>query len=142
MSENLETKTGNKHRRFVVALPEHLSVIGDIPKVGVSIAYTERQAVAQYLCRMFPSQNRDTGNPSRTQLIMSALDQRKRAENYSFEFPQVEAEDGKPLSENERVIATEVFIAHGLGRIYNSEPEKYTKVAQNIVQKHRFAPIE
>lgn len=131
MAKRLEEIT-KKH--FVVALPKELPIDTNVPgydgikKIGGTSAGSPQSAVSHYLHRVFPD---------KAKLIVDILNERLGgANNYVFEVPRVEAEEGK-LNFQEKIEMTEYALAYDSADFYHLSSFAYLKKAKDVLKEFR-----
>ncbi len=116
---------------FEVATPQYNSV----PKMALTKATTPKGAVGNVVFRALKNQN--VGRR-----VMAALrDSRRGTESYAFVVPEVEAEDGKPLSRLERDLSMEVFLAQEIADKQGGEAKDKLPYARNLLDFRRKSRV-
>ena len=95
-------------REYVIMLPQEAikdDTYAGLSKRGGSRSSSPQEAVSQYVYRQAPTQARR---------ILGVLKGLKSLASYAIEVPEISAEDGGSLNEDQVRLATEVFLAQEL----------------------------
>lgn len=142
-----DSKSTKKPKPYIVALPAELRGLSEdirrdyqrIPNTGVTMAYSEGDAVGNYIFRFLGGS--EIGESS-ARIIMRALTNNSgnKYSKYAMEMPVVFGE-GEVLTRRERMTFEEMALAQNLAGVYGGRPESYLKEASHLADKIRESEL-